>query len=116
MSQEVAIPSPLTRWLVAAIFSAGAVVGMLLLHCSDPPRPNTAFDCQALVWGAWVLEQNSHPKSAPILISTARQLVRDMRRCSGLDTFFIDDLSSSDPFGVGGEPHPPLDGGIYRSP
>lgn len=109
-------PSPFTRWVIAAIFSAGAVVGMLLLHCSDPPRPNTALACQGLVWASWAAEQNRHPPSSPVLVSSARQLVRDIRRCAGIDTFFIDDNAASDPFGVGGEPLPPsTDGGIYRS-
>jgi hypothetical protein len=109
------VTAPIGRGLVAAIFSAGAVVGMLLLHCADPPHPNTAYHCQALVWGAWVLEQNTREPLAPIPLSIARQLVRDMRRCSGLETFFVNDMLPADPFGIGGEPSPPLDGGIYRS-
>ena len=109
--------------LVATVFSAGAAAGMLLLHCSDPPRPQTVIACQSLVWISWVTEQRALAPSSPILTSTARQLVRDMRRCNGLDTIFIDDPNyagpheldahGADPFGIGAEPPP--DGGIFRS-
>lgn len=108
-------PLPLSRWAVATVFAAGSVAGMLILHCADPPRPHTTLACQSLVWGAWAAEQNALPRSAPILVSSARQLVSDIRRCAGLSTTFVDD-TSHDPFGIERFNHsPPPDGGIYRS-
>lgn len=99
--------------IVSAIFSGGAAVGIVLTHCSDPPPPNTAAACQGLVWSSWIAEQQTMGLRAPVLTSSARQLVRDIRRCNGLDTTFIDDALGTDPFGIGGDAPP--DGGIYRS-
>lgn len=104
----------MTSALVATVFSAGAATGMVLLHCADPPEPNTAASCQAIVWGSWIAEQRQIGPRAPVLVSSARQLVRDIRRCNGFDTVFIDDHHASDPFGIGAAV--PSDAGIYRSP
>lgn len=99
--------------LVAVLFSAGAAAGIVLTHCSDPPPPNTAAACQGLVWSSWIAEQQAVGLRAPVLVSSARQLVSDIRRCNGLPTTFVDDAANADPFGIGGEP--PSDAGIYRS-
>lgn len=99
--------------LVAALFSAGTLVGIVLTHCSDPPPPNTAAACQGLVWSSWIAEQQAVGLRAPVLVSSARQLVSDIRRCNGLSTTFIDDPVVTDPFSIGGDS--PSDAGIYRS-
>lgn len=101
------------RWLVSAIFAGGALTGVVLTHCADPPPPNTASACQSIVWGSWVAEQRVIGPRAPVLVSSARELVRDIRRCNGWGTQFIDDHSDHDPFGIGGAS--PSDAGIYRS-
>lgn len=98
------------RWEVAGIFALGSVCGMLLWQCTPSGQPKTARECQALVLAPWLTRDGlakrsqvlaGDPLSHDATHDATRQLVVDLRRCSGLDTVFLDDLAPlNDPFGV----------------
>lgn len=94
----------LSRWSVAGIFMLGSVTGMLLMHCAEPPPPaQYPIDCQALVFAEFVGEHPRILHGEAFTVALAKDLVRSIRRCAGQDTVFLPS-SSSDPFGIGGEP------------
>jgi hypothetical protein len=96
------------RYHVAALFTAGALVGMLLTCARETAPPLSPHDCEQAI-----IEPFLHRKPGDVTLGELRQLIEDLQRCSRKDTLFTDD---TDLFGIGatgGEL--PGDGGLIRS-
>ena len=100
-----------TRYHVAALFTAGALAGMALTTCAQPlppVSPPSSHDCEQAI-----IEPFLHRKPGDVTLDELRALIRDLQGCSRKDTLFTDD---TDLFGIGATgSESPSDAGIVRS-